>query len=269
VKTGEIAGVLIGAHDSARLIEPIADSDPSFDVDAAYAVLFEITRRRTAAGWKPVGRKIGFTNRTLWEPYRVDRPMWAHLYDRTVHRASGGEASVAVGGFVQPRIEPEVVFGLRAPVPVNGRVSDVLDAVEWIAAGFEVVQCNFPDWRFRAPDCTAASGLHGALVVGTPSTLDDDDRDRLTTVLTDFELTLQRDGEVVAHGHGRDVLDSPALALEHLAGVVAGQPDAQPLAAGETITTGTLTDAQPIETGQRWKADYGDLDLEPFELEIR
>jgi len=261
-----LADRLIDAYDRASTIDPITASDPSFDVVAAYAVLQEIQARRTASGWQPAGRKIGFTNRTIWARYDVDRPMWAYVYAHTVHRAPGGAARLPLRGFVQPRIEPEIVFGLRGQVPVAGDARAVLEAVEWMAPGFEVVQSHFPDWKFQAPDCTAAFGLHGALVVGPTTSLDAAERDRLAVALPDFELTLYRGVDAVDRGRGSHTLDSPALALQYLARVLASQPDAPPLRAGEIVTTGTLTDAWPISPGTRWRSDYGMLGLPALEL---
>jgi 2-oxo-3-hexenedioate decarboxylase len=144
----------------------------------------------------------------------------------------------------------------------------LLEAVDWMAAGFEIVQCPFPDWKFRAPDCTAAFGLHGALVIGPEMALTGATRDRLANALTEFEAALHRNGEVVDWGRGSDVLDSPALALQHLACVLASQPEAPRLAAGEIITTGTLTDAWPLTPGTRWRSEFGALGLVGMELQI-
>jgi 2-oxo-3-hexenedioate decarboxylase len=257
----DVADALLAAYGAGSSLAPITEWMPGFDVADGYAVLREIERRRRADGWQPVGRKIGFTNRTIWPRYGVYQPMWAHMWTRTVHRAQGGKASLPLAGFAEPRIEPEVVFGLRAPVPVDGGARDVLEAVGWIAPGFEIVQSHFPGWKFKAPDCTAAFGLHGALVVGTPVALDDAARERFAAMLPGFELTLRQGERVVDRGVGANVLDSPALALVHLARVLAAQPDAPPLAAGEIITTGTVTDAWPVARGQTWSSDYGDLGL--------
>lgn len=60
-----LADRLIDAYDRASTLDPITTSDPSFDVAAGYAVLREIESRPVASGWQPVGRKIGFTNRTI------------------------------------------------------------------------------------------------------------------------------------------------------------------------------------------------------------
>jgi len=258
---GAIAGGLIAAYDSATTLAPITAADPAFDVAAGYDVLGEIEARRIAGGWRPVGRKIGFTNRTIWPRYGVYLPMWAHVWSHTVHHATANRATLALAPFVQPRIEPEVVFRLRAPVPVNADAGAALACVEWIAPGFEIVQSHFPDWKFAAADCTAAFGLHGALVIGTPLAVTDHNRAVLAAALPEFTLTLRRGDAVVDTGVGANVLDSPALALVHLAGVLARQPQFPPLAAGEIVTTGTITDAWPVAPGETWTSDYGALDL--------
>jgi len=123
------------------------------------------------------------------------------------------------------------------------------------------VQSHFPAWRFTAADCTAAFGLHGALIVGSPLAVSDENRSAIAAVLPRFEATLSRGGSVVDRGVGANVLDSPALALAALARLLAGQPQFPPLAAGEIVTTGTLTDAWPIAPGEVWSSDYGKLGL--------
>ena len=256
-----IAGRLIAAYDSATTLPPITAGDPAFGVAAAYDVLREIEARRIASGWQPVGRKIGFTNRTIWPRYGVYLPMWAHVWEHTAHRTGVNRATLSLARFVQPRIEPEIVFGLSAPVPVDGDARAVLACVDWIAPGFEIVQSHFPDWKFAAADCTAAFGLHGALVIGAPIPVTPRNRAFFADTLPSFALTLRRGGEVIDTGIGANVLDSPALALAHLARVLAGQPQFPPLAAGEIVTTGTITDAWPVAKGQTWTSDYGTLGI--------
>jgi 2-oxo-3-hexenedioate decarboxylase len=256
-----IAARLIDAHDRAVQLAPIAAATPGFDVEAGYAVLAEIERRRVAQGWQRVGRKIGFTNRTIWARYGVYQPMVASVWRHSVHHAVDGHARLSLRGFVQPRIEPEVVFGLRAGVPLHADARRVLDATAWIAPAFEIVQSHFPAWRFAAADCTAAFGLHAALVVGAPFELTDAGRADLAQRLPTFAVTLRRDGEAIDRGVGANVLGSPALALAHAGDVVAAHPAFPPLAAGELVTTGTITDAWPVSPGQRWTSDYGTLGL--------
>lgn len=68
-------------------------------------------------GWRPLGRKIGFTNRNIWPEYGVSTPIWAHVYDRTVVHAGGAAAELSLTGLVAPCIEPEVAFKLKASPP--------------------------------------------------------------------------------------------------------------------------------------------------------
>lgn len=91
--------------------------------------------------------------------------MWASIWNETVVH-SAGSVSVSVEPFPQPRLEPEIVLGLLGPVPLVDDPVEIVQVVDWVAPGFEIVQCLYRDWRFTAPDCTAAFGLHGGLVVG-------------------------------------------------------------------------------------------------------
>ena len=261
-----IATRLIDAYDRATTLAPISAGTPGFDVAQAYDVLAEIERRRRAQGWRAIGRKIGFTNRTIWARYGVYQPMWAHVFAHTVHFAPAGSASLSLARFVQPRIEPEVVFKLRAPLPDTDDARALLACIEWIAPGFEIVQSHFPDWKFTAADCTAAFGLHAALVVGTPVAVTAANRPVIADALPMFTLRLRRGGELIDTGAGANVLGSPAQALAHLVRVLATQPRSPPLAAGEIVTTGTLTDAWPVKAGQTWTSDYGALGLSGLTL---
>jgi 2-oxo-3-hexenedioate decarboxylase len=243
-------------------------SAAQFGIADGYRVLAEIEKRRRAQGWNAVGRKLGFTNTTIWSRYGVSAPLWAHVWAHTVHFAKNDEATLGLAPFVQPRIEPEVVFKLKGAVPLANDPARVLTCVEWIAPGFEIVQSHFPDWKFSAADCTAAFGLHGALVIGTPVAVTEQNRTRLAAMLPRFALTLSRGDEVIERGTGANVLGSPALALAHLARLIAGQPDARPLAAGEIISTGTLTDAWPVSPGEVWSSNYGELPLRGLSLRL-
>jgi 2-oxo-3-hexenedioate decarboxylase len=261
IELSSIADRLIAVQDGAAMLAPFTAALPDFSVADAYAVMAEIEARRRAQGWRPVGRKIGFTNTTIWPRYGVWQPNFAHVWDRTVHRARENRATLALAPFVLPRIEPEVVFGLGAPVPLTDDPLAVLACVEWIAPGFEIVQSHFPDWKFKAPDCTADCALHGALVVGAPVAVTARNRAALAETLPVFAVTLSRGDALVDRGIGANVLKSPALALAHLARVLAGLPKFPPLAAGEIVTTGTITDAWPVAPGETWSSDYGALGL--------
>ena len=108
-----LADALLDAFETGTPLASFSAAYPGFDVAAAYDVLREAERARVARGWQPVGRKIGFTNRTIWPRYGVYRPMWAHVWRETVTDAPDGSAAISLAPAAEPRIEPEVVFGLR------------------------------------------------------------------------------------------------------------------------------------------------------------
>ena len=194
--------------------------------------------------------------------------MWARIWDRTLIDAPDGTATVSLQ-LPELRAEPEVVFGLSASLGPTDDPAEVLAATAWLAPGFELVWSPYPGWRFALPDCTACFGLHGALVVGPRLPVTDDNRAALLEALPGAEVTLSSAGEVVDRGVGSNVLGGPAHALAHLTRVLAHQPAFEPLAAGELVTTGTITDAASIGPGQTWTSDYGGLGLSGIELRVR
>ncbi len=249
-----VAAELLDAQDRGHAIASITARHSGFDWDAAYAVAAQLDRRRRARGARAIGRKIGFTNRNIWAEYGATAPIWAHVYDDTVIFANDNLAELSLAGSVAPRIEPEIAFKLRAPVPANLRDPvEVLRAIEWYAPSFEIVDCHFADWKFRPADSAADFSFHWRLVLGQPAAIGSkDDLALLAQRLHDCRVTLSCDGREMDHGIGANALDHPALALAHLADVLSAQSRMEPLAAGEIITTGTLTAAFPVEAGQTW-----------------
>jgi len=255
-----IARELLDALDRGETIPSIVERNPGFGWDQGYAVAAEILRLRRARGENTVGRKIGFTNRNIWPEYGATAPIWAHVYDRTVVVAERHRAAISLKGSARPRLEPEIAFKLKAPLAAG--ITDpvrILEKIEWVAASFEIVDCHFADWKFHSADSAADFSLHWRLVVGAPQPIRAHEIPALTEQLHDCRVTLSRNGEVRDRGVGANALGHPASALAHLASVLASQPQFEPLAAGEIITTGTLTAALPIRPGETWSSGYEGL----------
>jgi 2-keto-4-pentenoate hydratase len=79
-------------------------------------------------------------------------------------------------------------------------------------------------------------------------------------------VQLLKDGALVDEGSGRNSLRSPALCLGELASAIARQSGAQPLTAGELVSSGTLTESQPIAPGETWTAIVDGLDVPSLTL---
>jgi 2-keto-4-pentenoate hydratase len=138
---------------------------------------------------------------------------------RPLEYAPDGHARIAVGDLLQPHIEPEIQLHLARTPPVTTDEEAILDCIDWIAHGFELVQCPFPDWSFEAVDTIAACGLHGALVIGPQVAVAD--IEDCAQQLRRFTVTLSKNGEEQVAGGGASVLDSPLLAFAYLTEVVA------------------------------------------------
>jgi 2-oxo-3-hexenedioate decarboxylase len=246
-----ITAEALAALDTGHQISPFSARFSAFDLDDAYHVAAAIRQMREARGEMPVGRKIGFTNRTIWAEYNVYGPIWGYIYNGTVHNLAEIGDTFSLMGLAEPRIEPEIVFKLAlAPAPGMDETA-LLACIDWVGHGFEIVQSIFPGWKFSAPDTVAAFGLHGALLIGPRHSIAAHAEDWSRTLST-FEIDLKRDGAVIDHGRARNVLGGPVSALRHLIDILEGDQVNPPLAAGEIITTGTLTRALPVSAGETW-----------------
>ena len=259
-----MADMLLGARARAELTALPSASAEGLTLADAYRVADATIVQREAAGERAVGWKIGFTNRSIWERYGVARPIWARVWDSTLTHleSADGEAEVVLAGLVQPRLEPEIVFGFKAEPQVGMDEAALLDCIHWVAHGVEMVHTHFEGWRFGgAPDTVADFGLHGRLLVGPrvppwPG---------MTSDLAALNMRLHRgetDAEqLVDEGQGALVLDGPVQALSEWLRAMAELTPRWRVRAGDLVTTGTLTDAWPVEAGERWRTEPDDARL--------
>ena len=206
-----------------------------------------------------MGRKVAFANPAVWDKLKLQTVAWGSMYDDTVQKASA-TATVSVPFTYAPKLEPEIVFKLREPI-AGADAAGVLAGVEWVALGFEIIDCVYPEWTFEPMDFVAAYGLHAALVVGEPRAVTADAIPALVDQLAKFKLRLIKNGELVEEGAGRNSLRSPALCLGELARVA-------PLHVGELVSSGTLTTPTLIGVGDEWKAELDGLDLPSLSLKV-
>lgn len=260
---------LMQARDAARLATNPSHSGFELTLGRGYQIGHGLHQCLVARGFVPIGRKVGFTNRAMWHQFKVSEPIWGHMYEQTVHFARQGHARLSLAGMVAPRLEPEIVLKLGSPVP-SGEPSDedLARCIEWAAVGFEIVDSHYADWKFTAAEAVADFGVHAALVVGTPWSVDVEVPRHVVSVLETLKVTLRGGRDFVAEGEGRNALGSPLLVVGHLARILSGQPWARPLAAGELITTGTLTTPPLVRRGESYRVDVTGAPFEPLMLEF-
>jgi 2-oxo-3-hexenedioate decarboxylase len=259
-----IAVETFAALTGTRQIPPFCSRSGGLSLHDAYRVTPLVRQMYEATGARVAGRKIGFTNRTIWAQYGVYAPIWGYVFDRSVQDLAATEI-LPLAAFSEPRIEPEIVFGLAdAPSPQMDETA-LLSCIGWVALGFEIVQSIYPGWKFSAADTVAANGVHGALLVG-PRQLVAPRPAEWQRALSAFGIDLNCGDRLIDRGRAENVLGGPLSALRHLVGLLAKDPVNPPLAAGEIVSTGTLTKAMPVVSGETWGAVPRGIALEAIQV---
>lgn len=265
----DFAKALLDARTRGDVTPRPSQSVSDFDIEAGYKIGTAVDKALRQVGWRHAGRKIGFTNVAAWEEFQLSSPIWAYVYDRTVIDVDLGIPEILVSDLTAPRIEPEIVFGVNEQIV--DAVSDpgaLAAAIDWVAPGFEIVDCHFANWQFTVADIIADFGAHARLVVGSRQVVLDQDRDSLRQALAEATVELRYNGDIVSAGVGSNTLGSPLSALGHLCDTLTPQPWAKPIIAGEIITTGSLTDFPSVEAGQRWTATFTGAGLSHLTIDL-
>jgi 2-keto-4-pentenoate hydratase len=200
---------------------------------------------------------------------KLETLVWGHMYDDTVQYAENNAATLTIPNPRSLKIEPEIVFGMKHPIASQGLDAAVaLASTEWLALGFEIIDCPFPQWKFQPSDFVASYGLHAALVVGQKIQIQPNLIPRLVDELPQFKVRMLKGGEFVEEGSGRNSLKSPALCLAELGSAIARRFPSEPLGAGEIVSSGTLTAGHLTGQGDLWTAEVEGISLPSLTLRL-
>ena len=264
-----VARELLSAYETGQIVNAPPSARPGFDLNAAYEVEAWLRHSREAAGHRAVGRKVGYANKAMWRVFKLETLVWAHMYDDSVHYAENNSTTLAMASPRSLKIEPEIVFGLKEPITAQGLdAAGALAATDWLALGFEIIDCPYPEWKFQPSDFVASFGLHAALVVGKKMKVFLNSIARLVDELSKFKLRMLNSGELMEEGSGKNSLKSPALCLAELGAAIARRFPNQPLSAGEIVSSGTLTAGHPTASGDLWTAEVEGISLSPLTLRL-
>jgi 2-oxo-3-hexenedioate decarboxylase len=233
----DLARIAADATATARrtrsAIAPLTDEHP-LDVPTAYAAQ---RLQRDEAG-SLVGWKLGVTSKAKQKQVGVDDPIYGFLSGEMA--LDLGEPLVT-GELIQPRGEPEIVLFLGEDLSgAHVTAADVMRATSHVAAGIEVLDSRFKDYRFTIADVVADNASAGRYVVGSPVPAAGIDL-RLVGVV------LEHNGELVATASGAASLSHPAAATAWLVRALAASGEG--LHAGDVILSGGLTAAMPLVPG--------------------
>jgi 2-keto-4-pentenoate hydratase len=259
-ETADLARRILTAHDAGATIDALSLTD----VATAYRVSADLTAARVARGERPVGWKIGYTNRAVQARYGVMQPIFGRMYDSTVTEvAAGAVATCSLSTLAEPRIEPEIVLRLaRSPRP-GMTLPELASCIDRVGHGFEVVTSIFRDWKGTAAESVAAGSLHGRYFHGP--LVEIDRAGDLAADTANVEVVLYRNGIEMERGAGRNALDGPLSALRHFVDGL----DAigwGPVLPGEIVTTGTMTEAFRCHAGETWRTEISGLPVSGMQI---
>jgi 2-oxo-3-hexenedioate decarboxylase len=260
-----LAATVVASLESHQQI-PSISYPGGLSVDDAFRLLPLLRAAFEARGEKIVGRKIGFTNREMWAVHGVHAPIWGYCTDHTTHELET-ISQQRVQDFAEPRIEPEIIFGLSKPPSTEMSEPELVECIDWVSLGYEIVQSIFPGWKFSAAETIAANALHGALLVGKRHSIAPR-KSAWQSELACFSVELYCNGKLSQTGSGALVLGSPLLALRHLVGLLANDGYNPPLRAGEIVSTGTLTLAMPVSPAETWTTKVRGIPLADITLQF-
>jgi 2-oxo-hept-3-ene-1,7-dioate hydratase len=246
------ADTLFHAEQARRQRGLISVEHPMATMDDAYAIQAAFVARKQAFGDAQIGWKIGLTSRAMQMALNIDIPDSGVLLQSM---AFTDGVTIPANHFIQPRIEAEIAFVMRAAIAGDVTTPQVLAATDCVCPALEILdtrilRADAATGKARTVvDTISDNAANAGIVLGTqmhrPTT---HDLRRVGAVVT-------RDGVVEETGLGAGVLGDPVLGIVWLARRLA--QFGQRIEAGQVILSGSFI--RPIEctAGCDIHADFG------------
>lgn len=251
----DLATRLDRAERDREQIEQFSRQYPEMTLEDGYAVSRAWVRTKIARGRKVIGHKIGLTSRAMQRSSNVDEPDFGTLLDDMLFRDG---QDIPVDRFIEPRVEVELAFILKAPLKgPDCTIYDVLAATEYVTPAIEII-----DARIERLDRTTGATRKvfdtisdnaanaGIVLGGSPVRPDAVDLRRVSALL-------YRNGVVEESGVAAAVLNHPANGPAWLANKLA--PHGEQLEPRQIVLGGSFTAPVFARRGDGFHADYGNL----------
>jgi 2-oxo-hept-3-ene-1,7-dioate hydratase len=226
---------------------------PEMTMDDAYAVQSAWVGKKVAYGRKVIGWKIGLTSKAMQYALNIDIPDSGVLFDDMMFEDG---ATVPADRFIQPRIEAEIAFVMKAPLKgPNATVFDALNATGYVTPALEILDTRIlrvdPETKKARTivDTISDNAANAGIVLGgravRPDAID----------MRWMGAIVSRNAEVEETGLGAGVLNQPARGVAWLANRLSTYGDG--IEAGQIVLAGSFI--RPIEArhGDTIVADFG------------
>ncbi|MGV1756741.1 2-oxo-hept-4-ene-1,7-dioate hydratase [Rhizobium sp. A22-96] len=226
---------------------------PQMTMDDSYAVQSAWVKKKIAAGRKPIGWKIGLTSKAMQYALNINIPDSGVLFDDMVFEDG---ATVPADRFIQPRIEAEIAFVMKAPLKgPDISIFDVLNATDYVTPALEILDTRIlrvdPDTKKARTivDTISDNAANAGIVTGGRAVRPDQIDMRWMGAI------VSRNAEVEETGLGAGVLNQPARGIAWLANRLSQYGDG--IEAGQIVLAGSFI--RPIEArhGDTINADFG------------
>lgn len=247
------AGDLLAAEKSRSQIGLLSLRHPEMGMDDAYRVQKAIYRAKLAEGRRVIGWKIGLTSKAMQSALNIDIPDSGILFD---DMAFDDGATVPRGRFIQPRIEVEIAFVMKAAV--GGETvtrKEVIAATDHVSPAIEILDTRIQraDPETGKPrtvfDTISDNAANAGIVLGPQKHAVDAFDLRWVGALA------LRNGQIEETGLGAGVLNDPVESVVWLARRMAQY--GQSIEPGQVILPGSFVRPVECPSGTRIDADFG------------
>ena len=244
---------LFYADATGRQIGLLTIRHPAMTMDDAYAVQAALVRRKIEAGRRAIGWKIGLTSKAMQYALNIDIPDSGVLLD---DMAFDNGATIPAGRFIQPRIEAEIAFVMKAPLAGRDVTrDDVIAATDYVAPSLEILDTRIlradpaTGQTRKIADTISDNAANAGILLGDAK-----------HAIHAFDLRwagaiFSRNGEVEETGLGAGVLNDPVNGIVWLAHRMAEY--GQRIESGQVILSGSFIRPVECPPGSRIHADFG------------
>ena len=246
------AAALVEAEATGRQTGLLSLRFPAMTLDDAYAVQAAFVAAKMAQGRRRIGWKIGLTSRAMQDALKIDTPDSGVLLD---DMAFDSGATVPKGRFIQPRIEAEIAFVMKAPLSGDATREEIIAATDYVAPSLEILDTRIlrADPTTGKPriivDTISDNAANAGVVLGAqrhaPGAHD----------LRWVGAIVTRNGVVEETGLGAGVLNDPVTSVQWLARRM--QTYGQSTAAGDIVLSGSFIRPVECPPGTKIEADFG------------
>jgi 2-oxo-hept-3-ene-1,7-dioate hydratase len=249
----QAAADLLKAESSRKQIGLLTLRYPEMGMDDAYAIQNAIYKAKVQSGRKVIGWKIGLTSKAMQYALNIDTPDSGILFDDMLFENG---AVIPKGRFIQPRIEAEIAFVMKASLAGKAVTrEDVLAATDYVTPSIEILDTRIK----RVDDQTGKSrtvfdtisdnAANAGIVLGSTRHLVSETDLRWVGAIT------SRNREVEETGLGAGVLNDPIKSVVWLARRMAQY--GQKIEPGQIILSGSFIRPVECPSGSVINADFG------------